>query len=70
MMSKMNDLSVVKRQYATANNLNTRILIHDKYSTNKMGFGNWIISNYKIDKGIVSLELGCGTGICGKIGSL
>lgn len=62
MMSKMNDLSVVKRQYATANNLNTRILIHDKYSTNKMGFGNWIISNYKIDKGMKVLELGCGTG--------
>lgn len=62
MMSKMNDLSVVKRQYATANNLNTRISIHDKYSTNKMGFGNWIISNYKIDKGMKVLELGCGTG--------
>lgn len=61
-MSKINDASVVKQQYATANNLNTRISIHEKYSTNKMGFGNWIASNYKIDKGMKVLELGCGTG--------
>ena len=61
-MSKINDISVVKQQYATANNLNTRISIHEKYSTNKMGFGSWIISNYRIDKGMKVLELGCGTG--------
>lgn len=61
-MSKINDASVVKQQYATANNLSTRISIHDKYSTNKMGFGNWIISNYRIEKGFKVLELGCGTG--------
>lgn len=61
-MSKINNEFVVKQQYATANNLNTRISIHDKYSTNKMGFGNWIVSNYRIDKGASVLELGCGTG--------
>ena len=61
-MGKINNMSVVKQQYATANNLTTRISIHDKYSTNKMGFGNWIVSNYKIDKGMKVLELGCGTG--------
>ena len=61
-MSKINDSSVVKRQYATENNLSTRISIHDKYSTNKMGFGNWIVSNYRIEKGAKVLEIGCGTG--------
>ncbi len=61
-MSRINDISVVKKQYATANNLDTRISIHDKYSTNKLGFGNWIFSNYRIDKGAKVLELGCGTG--------
>lgn len=61
-MSKINETSVVKNQYATANNLNTRISIHDKYSTNKMGFGNWIVSNYRMRKGMKVLELGCGTG--------
>jgi len=61
-MIKVNDTSAVKQQYAMANNLNTRISIHDKYSTNKIGFRNWIISNYRIDKGMKVLESGCGTG--------
>ena len=61
-MSNINDSAIVKQQYASANNLSTRISIHDKYSTNKMGFGNWIVSNYKIEKGMKVLELGCGTG--------
>ena len=61
-MNKINNTSVVKQQYANANNLNTRISIHDKYSTNKMGFGNWIMSNYRIDEKMKVLELGCGTG--------
>ena len=57
-MSNINNMSIVRQQYANANNLNTRISIHDKYSTNKMGFGNWIVSNYRIDKGMKVLELG------------
>ena len=61
-MSTINNQKNVKEQYASANNLNTRISIHQKYSTNKMGFGNWIFSNYKITKGMKVLELGCGTG--------
>lgn len=61
-MNKINDTSVVKQQYETANNLNTRISIHDKYSTNQMGFRNWIVSNYKIEEGAEVLEIGCGTG--------
>lgn len=61
-MSKLNDTTVVKAQYATAKKLNTRISIHDKYSTNKMGFGNWIVSNYRMENGMKVLELGCGTG--------
>ena len=61
-MDQLNDMSVVEQQYATATNLQTRITIHDKYSTNKMGFGNWIFSNYKIAPGMRILELGCGTG--------
>ena len=61
-MSSINNQKNVKEQYASAGNLNTRISIHQKYSTNKMGFGNWIFSNYKIIKGMKVLELGCGTG--------
>lgn len=49
-------------QYKTAQNLNTRISIHDKYSTNKQPFGDWIVSHYEIVPGAKVLELGCGTG--------
>ncbi len=62
MMNRMSDVSAVKRQYANADNLNIRISIHDKYSVNKLGFGNWIVSNYRIDQGAEVLEIGCGTG--------
>lgn len=54
--------SAVKAQYATASNLNTRISIHEKYSVNRQGFGNWITEHYPIRTGMRVLELGCGTG--------
>jgi len=61
-MSEINQLETVKKQYDNSNRLNTRISIHQKYSTNKLGFGNWIYSNYKFSPNINVLELGCGTG--------
>lgn len=61
-MSIINDKEVVQKQYETATNLNTRISLHEKYSVNKQGFGNWIVSYYKISEGMRILELGCGTG--------
>lgn len=61
-MGGINDAAAVKIQYNTSNNLNTRISIHDKYSTNKMGFGNWIVQTYW--RSAVEPE------ICGKTGKL
>ena len=60
--SVINTTDIVKNQYRSSSNLNTRISIHDRYSTNKMGFSNWIYSNYEIPEGARILELGCGTG--------
>jgi SAM-dependent methyltransferase len=57
-----NDSEAVKAQYATSKGLDTRLSFHDKYSTNKLGYGNWIVSNYEIAEGMKVLELGCGTG--------
>lgn len=57
-----NDSNAVKEQYASSKSLNIRINFHDLYSTNKMGYGNWIVSNYDIKEGTRVLELGCGTG--------
>ncbi len=61
-MNTLNNTGILKKQYANADHLNTRISIHDKYSTNKTGFGNWIVSHYNIKPGMKVLELGCGTG--------
>lgn len=61
-MSTINDKSIVEKQYENTKNLNTRISIHDKYSVNKQGFGNWLASHYQITEGMRVLELGCGTG--------
>ena len=60
-MSRLDDLSAVRRQYASADRLNTRISIHDRYSTNRQGFGNWIAEHYRFPPAASVLELGCGT---------
>ena len=56
------DKGHVNAQYATADNLNRRIGIHEKYSRNRQGFGPWIVSQYALEPGMAVLELGCGTG--------
>ncbi len=58
----INDTASVAKQYQTSVNLSARISIHDKYSVNKQGFGNWITDRYEIEAGMRVLELGCGTG--------
>ncbi len=62
MSLKINESLSVKEQYKKTDNLKTRISIHDKYSTNKMGMANWYFTIYKIENGMKVLELGCGTG--------
>lgn len=61
-MAAINEQKTVQEQYKTANNLNTRISLHAKYSTNKLGFNNWLFSHYDLVPDIEVLELGCGTG--------
>ena len=48
-------------QYKTAERLNRRISIHDRYSVNRQGFGSWIFERYRFRPGDSILELGCGT---------
>lgn len=55
-------MNPIEKQYKTAGNLNTRISIHVKYSTNPQPFADWIVSHYEIAPGARILELGCGTG--------
>ena len=57
-----NDSEAVKAQYLTSQGLDTRIAFHEKYSTNRQGYGPWLISNYNIREGMTVLEVGCGNG--------
>lgn len=52
----------VIEQYKSHDNLDIRVELHKKYSKNKLGFNNWIFSNYQITDEVKVLELGCGTG--------
>lgn len=61
-MGSVNDKDTVREQYKTADKLHTRISIHEKYSTNKQGWGSWLFSQYDIFPKARILELGCGTG--------
>ena len=61
MIGSSNDVEAVRTQYSSSNGLNVRIAFHDMYSTNKYGYGNWILSNYEIPEGAKALEVGCGT---------
>ncbi|VJL45256.1 transcriptional regulatory protein [Streptococcus pneumoniae] len=52
----------VIEQYKSHDNLDIRVELHKKYSKNKLGFNNWIFSNYQIIDEVKVLELGCGIG--------
>ena len=65
-LNKVNQENAVQKQYKTSDNLTRRISIHEKYSTNKQGFGNWVHSHYDFGEGSRILELGCGTGVMWK----
>lgn len=62
-MSNFNESEELKKnQYNTAKNLNTRVLLHQLYSTNKLGLSNWIFQHYTLKPNQYILELGCGDG--------
>jgi ubiquinone/menaquinone biosynthesis C-methylase UbiE len=60
--NRMKDVKAVKEQYKNSTNLDTRISIHERYSTNKQGFHNWLYEQYELGENLKILELGCGTG--------
>lgn len=50
------------KQYSTADNLNARIRLHEKYSTNKEGFHEWVFKQMNLKEGMKILECGTGPG--------
>ena len=61
-MERQNSPDSVRAQYQNASRLQTRISIHEKYSVNRQGFGNWIFEQYDLPENARILELGCGDG--------
>jgi len=61
-MSVMTDQSYLRQnQYRTGANLDARILIHQRFSTNTYGWFRWVYEHLPIQSGDHLLEIGCGT---------
>lgn len=61
-VDNMTNSDWVRSQYADKSKLQTRISIHEKYSTNPQSYADWLLTQYPIHAGDNVLELGCGTG--------
>ncbi|KYH35110.1 ubiquinone/menaquinone biosynthesis C-methyltransferase UbiE [Clostridium tepidiprofundi DSM 19306] len=60
--SKMRDNEILKRQYKDTSKLDIHKTFHEKYSTNKQGFTEWMFEKYMFFNGCRILELGSGKG--------
>ena len=61
-MPDFNNPEEMHKQYGIAANLNARAALHQLFSTNKLGWSNWVFQNYSLRPGQTVLELGCGNG--------
>ena len=64
-MSRTSDLAdknYVADQYQTATNLNARISLHRRFSTNRYGWFPWLFDRLRFPPQARILELGCGPG--------
>jgi SAM-dependent methyltransferase len=52
----------VEEQYKAPMNLEARISLHVRFSTNKYGWHRWVFDQFEFRRGARVLELGCGVG--------
>ncbi|MDQ6883283.1 MAG: class I SAM-dependent methyltransferase [Candidatus Dormibacteraeota bacterium] len=52
-----------RRQYADERNLNARINLHRRFSTNPVTWARWLFDQMRLAEGARILELGAGTGL-------
>lgn len=50
-----------QRQYGASNNLQARMSIHQRFSSNSYGWMGWVMDHLHLQAGMRVLELGCGT---------
>jgi len=53
---------LLNSQYRDASNLNARIELHRRFSTNKYSFNRWVVDHFNIPRPARILEAGCGPG--------
>jgi ubiquinone/menaquinone biosynthesis C-methylase UbiE len=56
------DPGYVARQYRDASNLEARIALHERFSTNPYGLPRWILDHIQLPGEATILEVGCGPG--------
>jgi ubiquinone/menaquinone biosynthesis C-methylase UbiE len=61
-MSRVSDQEYVSAQYQDTSNLQARIQLHDRFSTNPYGWFRWVFDQFSLPSESRILELGCGTG--------
>jgi ubiquinone/menaquinone biosynthesis C-methylase UbiE len=61
-MSHIADQTYLRKQYQNASNLNDRIQIHVRFSTNRYGWHPWVFDQINLPEHALVLELGCGPG--------
>jgi SAM-dependent methyltransferase len=62
-LSKLSDQAyLLTEQYRDAGNLNARIALHTRFSTNSYGWMRWVFDQLDLGPGSRILELGCGPG--------
>jgi SAM-dependent methyltransferase len=57
----------LRQQYGDAHNLNARIELHRRFSTNSYGWTLWVFDQLQLAPDAHVLELGCGTGLLWKV---
>lgn len=53
---------LLERQYRTARNLETRIALHERFSTSPEPFPRWVFDRLPLESAVDVLEVGCGNG--------
>lgn len=62
-MSKVDDQAyLLNQQYRNPSNLNARLALHARFSTNMVGWLGWVFDQMDLPDRCRVLELGCGTG--------
>lgn len=61
-LAEIADPRYVVHQYQNATNLNVRIELHRRFSTNKYGWPRWVFDQFAFPPQSRILELGCGPG--------